>query len=112
SRIECSGDMRYELYGRGVDTVVSDELDRNEIARPKAPARRDKCINLIACAQAVGTGIGRGPCDREVECRAVGNAIELLQLICERHDLSSVGRRIRGEGSLPGIGAIRGAIGG
>src|SRR5262249_1797079 len=42
SRIERSGDMRYELYGRGVGSVVSDELDRNEIARPKAPARRDK----------------------------------------------------------------------
>src|SRR5262249_2653053 len=61
SRIECSGDMRYELYGPGVDTVVSEELDRNEIVRPKAPARRDKCVNLIACAQVVGTGIGRGP---------------------------------------------------
>jgi hypothetical protein len=101
--------MRHELYRRGVDSVVSDELDRNEIARPKAPARRDKCVNLIACAQAVGTGIGRGTCNRVVGCRAVGNAIELLQLICERHDLSSVGGRIRGEGSLPRVGAIRGA---
>ena len=88
----------------------SDELNHNEIARPKLPARRDKGVNLIGCAEAVGAGIGRGPCDREVECRTVGNAVELLQLICERHDLSSVGGRVRGEGSLPGIGAIRGAI--
>src|SRR5713226_3578094 len=85
--------------------VVNEGLDGNEVARAKVPPLGKEAVYLYCLAEAKEAG-SRGRSRSSVIIRlAVGNAVELLQLIVERHD------RICGIQIVTRIGTIRDAIG-